>query len=124
MRSRPGSAPTSCSHGRAGEGAVCRSPGTGPAVASSTAALSRTLRVITCSYVSGPQYSPWPGARLVRSRLGLRPTSPQQDAGIRIEPPMSLPWATGTIPAATAAADPPLDPPGEWVSDHGLWAAP
>ena len=42
-----------------------------------------------------------------RPRLGLSPTSPQQAAGMRIEPPPSLPWATGTIPAATAAAEPP-----------------
>ena len=31
----------------------------------------------------------------MRPRLGFRPTSPQQAAGIRIEPPPSLPWATG-----------------------------
>ena len=39
------------------------------------------------------------------------PNTPQQEAGIRIEPPPSLAWAMGTIPEATAAADPPLDPP-------------
>ncbi|GAA2734992.1 hypothetical protein GCM10010439_58650 [Actinocorallia aurantiaca] len=34
-------------------------------------------------------------------------------AGILMEPPPSLAWATGTMPAATAtaAADPPLEPP-------------
>src|SRR5439155_443220 len=37
---------------------------------------------------------------------------PQRDAGMRMEPPVSEPSAAGQNPAATAAADPPLDPPG------------
>jgi hypothetical protein len=41
----------------------------------------------------------------------LNPTTPQQAAGIRIEPPVSLPSAASASPAASAAADPPLDPP-------------
>ena len=48
----------------------------------------------------------------VRPRLGLRPNNPQHDAGTRIEPPPSLAWAAGTTRAATAAAAPPLEPPG------------
>jgi hypothetical protein len=40
------------------------------------------------------------------------PVSPQQDAGIRIEPPPSDPVPSGTMPAAIAAAVPPDDPPG------------
>jgi hypothetical protein len=55
-----------------------------------------------------------------RPRLGFSPTSPQADAGIRIEPPASVPCASGAIPAATAAAEPPLEPPGERSSAHGL----
>ena len=55
-----------------------------------------------------------------RSRLGLSPTSPQQLAGTRIEPPPSLACASGTIPAATAAAEPPLEPPGLKPAFHGL----
>ena len=64
------------------------------------------------------------GPMLVRPRLGLRPTRPQHDAGMRIEPPMSLPCATGTMPAATAAADPPLEPPGDASRSHGLCVGP
>ena len=56
----------------------------------------------------------------VRPRVGLRPKRPQQDAGIRIEPPPSLPCATGTMPAATAAAEPPLEPPGVRARFHGI----
>ena len=43
---------------------------------------------------------------------------------MRIEPPPSLAVAIGTSPAATAAAAPPLDPPGEWAGFHGLCVAP
>ena len=48
------------------------------------------------------------------------PTMPQSAAGWRIEPPVSLPSAHGAWCAATAAADPPLDPPGTRSSSHGL----
>src|ERR1700689_2557059 len=41
-----------------------------------------------------------------RPREGFSPTSPLQDAGIRIEPPPSLAWAICTAPAATNAAEP------------------
>ncbi len=52
------------------------------------------------------------------------PTTPQCDAGWRIEPPVSLPNAIGTMPAATAAAEPPDEPPGVRARSHGLRAAP
>src|SRR5262249_8949055 len=113
MRSRPGSAPTSPVYGRAGGDAAYGSPGPGPETASRTPAESRTVRVSTCSCVSGPQNSPKSGPRVVRPRVGFRPTSPHALDRARIDPPMSLPCATGAIPAATAAADPPLDPIGE-----------
>ena len=59
-----------------------------------------------------------------RPREGLRPNSPQAEAGIRIEPPPSLAAAHGTMPAATAAAAPPEEPPGVWSVFHGLRAGP
>src|SRR5262245_53335514 len=49
---------------------------------------------------------------------------PQNDAGKRIEPPVSLATASGTRPAATAAADPPLEPPGMRLRSHGLRVEP
>ena len=52
------------------------------------------------------------------------PTSPQHAAGIRIEPPPSDPVAHGTIPEATAAAEPPEDPPGVRLGSHGLRVMP
>jgi|GEM_PF-4964739 len=33
---------------------------------------------------------------IVRPRLGLNPTTPHADAGMRIEPPPSFPYASGT----------------------------
>src|ERR1019366_9544470 len=39
---------------------------------------------------------------------------------MRIDPPPSVPSASGTIPAATAAALPPDDPPGDNAVFHGL----
>ena len=42
-------------------------------------------------------------------------------AGWRTEPPVSVPIATGAKRAATAAAEPPDDPPGTRSKSHGLW---
>ena len=39
---------------------------------------------------------------------------------MRIEPPPSLPWASGTMPAATAAAAPPDEPPGRALGVPGV----
>ena len=68
--------------------------------------------------------SPALGASVLRARVGLSPNKPQQDAGIRIDPPPSLACAIGTMRAATAAAEPPLDPPVVLSKSQGLWAGP
>src|SRR5437764_7557582 len=49
---------------------------------------------------------------------------PQNEAGIRIEPPASVPTANGEMPARTAAALPPLLPPGVRSRFHGLRVMP
>jgi len=54
----------------------------------------------------------------------LRPTTPQSAAGCRIDPPVSDPSAIGVRLEATAAADPPLEPPGIRSSAHGLRTGP
>src|SRR5436309_5317635 len=120
MRSRPGSAPTSCRNGRAGGGAQYGSPTSGPEVASSSAALSRTERVTACSATRPLNISPKSGPSGLRARVGFNPKTPQHDAGMRIEPPPSLACAIGTSPAATAAAEPPLEPPVLRVVFQGL----
>ncbi len=43
--------------------------------------------------------------------MGFSPTMPQYAAGIRIDPPVSVPRAKSQTPAATSAAEPLLDPP-------------
>ena len=105
-----------------GGGAITVSPMPGPHVASSNAAESRTVRLRQCSTAS--PLSSRSGPSVMRPWLGLSPTRPQHDAGMRIDPPPSLAWANGTIPDATAAAAPPLDPPGVRVVSHGLRVAP
>ena len=52
------------------------------------------------------------------------PTFPQKLAGMRVEPPPSSVCAIGTTPAATSAAEPPLEPPGVWPRLHGLRVTP
>src|SRR3989344_7179034 len=56
--------------------------------------------------------------------VGFRPTTPQNDAGWRIEPPVSDPKAAPHISAATAAADPPDVPPGTRVGSCGFLVGP
>ena len=50
----------------------------------------------------------------------LQPTTPHSAAGWRIEPPVSVPSESGASPAATAAAEPPLEPPGTRVDVPGV----
>src|ERR1035437_2306623 len=71
-----------------------------------------------------PHPSPTIGPIGVLARVGLRPNRPQQEAGMRIEPPPSLPIAAGTIPAATAAAAPPDEPPAVRCRFQGLRVMP
>src|SRR5579875_3984196 len=60
----------------------------------------------------------------MRPREGFSPTTPQQEAGMRTEPPPSLPWLQAQSPAARAAAAPPLEPPGVRSRSQGLRAVP
>jgi len=60
----------------------------------------------------------------VRARVGFNPNRAQHEAGILIDPPPSLACAIGTIRAATAAAAPPLEPPGVRAKSQGLFVGP
>jgi hypothetical protein len=57
-------------------------------------------------------------------KLGLNPTMPQQAAGIRIEPPESVPSAASASPTASAAAEPPLEPPAIRPGASGFGTVP
>ena len=56
--------------------------------------------------------------------VGLSPVTPQNDDGMRMDPPVSEPIAIATTPAATAAPDPPDEPPVIRSRSHGLRVAP
>src|SRR5215212_2602959 len=124
MRSRPGSAPISDRNGRAGAGAAYGSPGPAPEVASSRAAVSRTVRVTACSVEQPPRPSPEYGAWELRPLVGLSPTSPQHAAGARMLPKPSEAWAIGSILAPTEAAAPPDEPPEMRSVSQGLRVGP
>ena len=88
--------------------------------ASSSAALSRTERETTPCALIPLQPSPASGPAGVRPRVGFMPNTPQHEAGTRIEPPPSVACAAGTMPAATAAAEPPDEPPAPRSGCHGF----
>src|SRR5437868_11367899 len=89
---------------------------------SRTRAVSATVRVSTPSIARND--SPASGATDTRPRAAFSPTRPQQAAGMRVEPPPSLAWAIGTIPDATAVAEPPEEPPLMRSRSHGLRVGP
>src|SRR2546423_15356713 len=64
------------------------------------------------------------GPRGIRPAVPFMPTSPQNPAGIRIDPPPSPPVARGTIPPATAAEEPADEPPVVLVRSHGVRVTP
>jgi hypothetical protein len=86
--------------------------------------------VILNEYRSGSTFftlTPLPspsGLGVIRPRDGFSPTRPHMLAGIRMEPAPSPPLATATIPPATAAALPPLEPPGDRDVSQRLWVGP
>src|SRR5215467_9133967 len=60
----------------------------------------------------------------IRPSVGLSPTIPQKEAGIRTDPPMSVPSARLTHPVATATAEPPDEPPEVRIGSRGLRVIP
>jgi hypothetical protein len=85
-------------------------------------AASRTLRASgqTCASVGVAEA----GQTGTRPKLALKPKVPVNAAGMRIEPPPSVPSANGVIPAATEAAQPALEPPGVSERSSGLRVTP
>ena len=98
------------------------SEGCGPASTFSNSAQSATVRA------SGPQWQYWSrlngGSTGTRPNGGLNPTTPLNEAGIRIEPPMSEPLASSDVPAASDAPEPPDEPPTPNSGFHGLRVTP
>src|SRR3954451_12724249 len=98
------------------------SDGSGPASTFSNSAVSATVRA------SGPQWQC--GSRLnggstgTRPYGGLKPTTPLNDAGSRIEPAMSEPVASVAVPEASAAPEPPDEPPTAYSGFQGFRVTP
>jgi hypothetical protein len=106
-------------------GSPCESGerGSGPLIAVSMSARSPTVRAIgpTTDATSHTSASP---PRGTRPGVGRRPTTLLNDDGLRMLPPTSEPSASGSIPDASAAPAPPLLPPAERSSAHGLRVVP
>jgi hypothetical protein len=89
------------------------------ASAASSGSQSATLRAI------GPAWSSvGPSGKMpridTRPRVGLMVEVPHSADGMRNDPAVSVPVAAGVVCEASAAAEPPLEPPGDRSSDHGL----
>ena len=65
----------------------------------------------------------WPRLGTIPN-VGLWPNTPLYAAGLRMLPPMSLPYSRPDSPAAIATADPPDDPPAVRPVSHGLLVVP
>src|SRR3984957_5481005 len=85
-------------------------------------AASRTLRASGQTYASVGVAAA--GQTGTRPKLALNPNVPVKAAGMRIDPPPSVPSANGVIPAATEAAQPALEPPGVSLRSIGLRVTP
>src|SRR4051812_19257682 len=94
-----------------------------PAIASSRAATSATVRAIGPgeSWLHEIGTTPSVGTS---PTVGFSPTTPQQAAGEVIEPLVSVPTANAANRAATAAPLPELDPEAVRFSAYGLRVSP
>src|ERR1043166_7136303 len=97
--------------------------GSGPAITLKNSATSETVRAIGPETPSVDHAFPC-AARATRPGDTRKPTTPQNAAGFRREPPLSLPSAIGTIPHARLTAAPPLEPPQVFVRSYGFLVAP
>src|SRR3954471_16973350 len=99
------------------------SAGCSPHMASNSSARSSTLRAIgPCTLMVRSTCAPRLCA--IRPKLGRIPTMPQKLAGLRSDPPRSVPWASHAVPLASAAAAPPEEPAADIARFQGLRVAP
>ncbi len=89
-------------------------------MASGTSARSRTKK----PSVSSEGASGCTPSRGNTPKAGFHPITPQNDAGRITEPAVCVPSASGTMPSATAAAEPLDEPPGVRDGAAGLRVLP
>src|SRR5438477_3333625 len=94
-----------------------------PAMVESISAASPTVRAIGPStlYVF---HAVRRGHTGTQPGVVRKPTTPQNAAGSRSEPPRSEPWARGAMPVARATAPPPVEPPHVSAGFQGLRVGP
>src|SRR6185437_17019422 len=102
---------------------LATSPASGPVIASSTSIASSTLRAIGPS-LSSDQQSVIAPVRGTRPYVGRNPVIPQRMLGETMLPPVSLPIANATSPAAVAAPGPALEPEDPSSGSHGFMVCP
>src|SRR6185436_9224517 len=93
----------------------------GPAIVLRNSATSATVRAMGPLVESGDHD---PSLSGTRPGDGRNPTTFVNAAGLRSEPPVSLPSAIGTMPHRKAAAAPPLLPPTVFFVLYGFSVAP
>ncbi|MDW3217235.1 MAG: hypothetical protein R8F63_01370 [Acidimicrobiales bacterium] len=123
IRSDPGGRLAAATKESVGGSARWASPSAGPWATSSHRAVSSTRR-LRHPVFDMPYQCSASGMSEMRPRWGLSPKSPLRAAGMRIDPAPSLADAAPTSPAATAAPEPPLEPPGVRPRFHGLRVSP
>jgi len=87
---------------------------------SAQSATSRAIGPSTESVSNGRSAGP----RATRPGEGRRPTTEQNDAGVRRLPPRSEPVASQTWRVASATAEPPEEPPGTRSGSSGCLTRP
>src|ERR1700754_4385998 len=88
------------------------SRGSNPTIASNASVVSATSRAIGAMTDIPKNGSANPGPYGMAPYDGLNPTTPTCAGGRRLDPPASVPIASGTTSTATAVAGPPDEPPG------------
>ena len=105
--------------------AACGSVARGgrPVSTSKRSATSATVRAIGPRWSSDVLSGTTPSHE-ISPIVALSPTVPHAADGMRIDPPVSVPSAPKHMPAASAAAAPPLDPPADRDGSSGLRTGP
>src|SRR5690348_9187907 len=109
--------------GGTGASMEVESSGSCPAMTSWRRAASRTVRAHGPPWSREDENATMP-YRDTAPYVGLTPTVPVTAAGWRMDPPVSVPMASGAWKEARAADEPPPEPPGILVRSHGLPVGP
>src|ERR1700722_14382821 len=125
-RGTPKRQPAISCGGATGNGCACRANGSAaskPDMACNTVAASLVVSA-KIERQSRERHAGTAPRVLTRPRVGFNPTTLLNAAGTRPDPAVSVPKAKLTKPAATATAEPELEPPEIYPSRNTLHGAP